>query len=322
MNIDALPRLSIVTPAYNECENLALLHERLTLTLAGTGMEWEWIVVDDHSSDDSLAKLARLAEADTRVHGIRLARNSGSHAALMCGLEHAHGDCVVALAGDLQDPPEVIPGLLKAWRDGAQVVWAVREKREGEAPGTIAFSRMYYWLMRHFADMRDMPTTGADFFLADKRVVQTLRDFRESNVNLFALLSWIGFRQVSIGYTKEARAHGVSGWTMRKKLKLLVDSITSFTYLPIRLMSYVGILTAILGLVYAAIVIVNAFVGNPAAGWSSLMVVVLVLGGAQMLMIGVLGEYVWRALDESRRRPRYPVEQTVGGEIAGGDQTR
>ncbi len=160
--------------------------------------------------------------------------------------------------------------------------------------------------------MKEMPATGADFWLMDRAVIDAFNDFRESNVNILALITWIGFRQEAIHYDKEARGHGRSGWTLKQKLKLLVDSVTSFSFLPIRIMAYVGFIFALFGFIYAGLVIVTALTGEPVQGWASLMVVVLVLGGFQMIMKGVLVEYLWRALDESRRRPRYVIEAEAG----------
>ncbi len=302
---------SVITPAYNESENLPLFYERLSNALKSSAVEWEWIVIDDHSSDETFATVAAISSRDSRVRVIRLARNSGSHMASICGLSHAKGHCAVIMAADLQDPPEVLPALLKKWLAGAQVVWAARARREGEKTSSIGLSRLYHMLMRHVVGLTDMPPTGADFFLLDSQVLDAFLEFKESNVSVLALISWMGFRQETITYDKQARLHGHSGWTLKKKLKLLVDSITSFTYLPIRLMSYVGFIVALAGFVYASHVIENYFAGDPAPGWSSLMIVVLVVGGIQMLMMGVLGEYLWRALDESRRRPRYLIEATT-----------
>lgn len=303
--------LSVVTPAYNEAENLPILADRLVATLEATGLDWEWVVVDDHSTDDTFGVLARLAARYPRIRAVRFARNFGSHAAIACGLDEAKGDAVVMLAADLQDPPEVIGQLLTEWRAGAHVVWAVRAHREGEERTTIWFSRLYYWLMRNVVGLKEIAETGADFFLLDRRVVEAAKGFQESHTSILGLLAWLGFRQVSVAYDKQARRHGRSGWTLEKRLKLVADSVTSFTYLPIRLMSYVGFLVALLGFLYAGIVVVNAIAGRPVQGWSSLMVVVLVIGGIQMLMMGVLGEYLWRALDEARRRPRYVIESTL-----------
>lgn len=302
-------RLSVVTPAYNEEGNLPVLYGRLCATLDPMGIDWEWIVIDDHSADRTFDVMSELSRQDGRVRALRFSRNFGSHAGVSCGLRHASGDCAVVLAADLQDPPEVIPKLLAEWAAGAQVVWAVREHREGEGVATVGMAGLFYWIMRNVIGVREMAATGADFFLVDRRVVDAYRAFDERNVNLFALLAWMGFRQKAIRYTKEARLHGSSGWTLKKKLKLAVDSVTAFSYLPVRLMSWTGVVTAIAGFAYAVFIVINAIAGNPAEGWSSLMVAVMVIGGFQMLMLGVLGEYVWRALDESRRRPRFTIEE-------------
>lgn len=303
---DERPLLSIVTPAYREAENLRAFYVRLVAALHG--VPWEWIVIDDHSPDATFTVLAELAAADARVRGLRLSRNHGSHAAILCGLQQARGQCAAVLASDLQDPPEVIPQLLEQWRAGAQVVWAVREGRPGETRATVASSRLYYRLMRCLAGMEQLPAQGADFLLLDRVVIEALRSFRETNVSLFALVTWMGFRQRAVPYIKEARARGISGWTMEKKLKLFVDSITSFTYWPVRVMSYTGFSCALLGFAYALFLIAHAFYGHPVQGWSSLMVVMLVVGGIQMIMMGVLGEYLWRALSEARGRPQFLVE--------------
>ena len=311
-DLTQVPLVSIVTPAYNEAQNLALLHEGICRTLDALGIDWEWVIVDDHSKDETFAVVRDLAAVDPRVRGVRFAHNFGSHAAMICGLHQAKGRCAVVMAADLQDPPDTLPALLAEWRKGAHVVWAVRQTREGERASTVGFARVYYWMMRRIVGIREMPATGADFALIDRQVVEALREFRESNVSILALITWMGYRQSKITYDKRPRLHGRSGWSLAKKIKLVVDSITSFTSLPIRAMSYVGFFVALAGFLYAGEVIVNAIGGRPAEGWSSLMVTVLVLGGFQMLMMGVLGEYLWRALDESRRRPRYLIETVVG----------
>lgn len=304
--------LSIITPAYNEVKNLPVLHERFVAVLGGLDVQWEWIVVDDHSRDETWAVLQKLAGRESRLKAVRLARNSGAHTALACGLQHAGGNCAVVMAADLQDPPETLPALLEKWRAGAKIVWAVREGRVGESAATKRFSVLYFWIMRRFVGISEMPATGADFFLLDRRVIDVLNVFKEANVSLMALLTWMGFKQDRISYVKQARQHGQSGWNMEKKLKMVVDSVTSFTYKPIRFMSYAGFLVALAGFFYALVVVVNALVGKPSPGWSSLMIVLLLVGGLQMLMMGVLGEYVWRALDEARNRPRFIVEDEVG----------
>jgi glycosyltransferase involved in cell wall biosynthesis len=298
--------LSVVTPAFNESANLPSMHARLCAVLDTAKVTWDWIVVDDHSTDDTFSVVQRLAFMDPRVRGCRLARNAGSHAAVACGLAVAGGDAVVVLVADGQDPPEILPELLNAWSAGAQVVWAART----DVPPSWT-SRTYYTLMRRTAGLSGVAPMGADCVLIDRAVVDALQRFGEQHVNLLALISWMGFRQVHVPCPRVPRAHGRSGWTFRKKLKLLVDSVTGFTYLPIRLMTYIGAGTAVAGLGYAVVVMTNALLGDPPAGWSSLMVAVLLIGGLQMIMLGVLGEYLWRTLEESRRRPRFLIEATT-----------
>jgi glycosyltransferase involved in cell wall biosynthesis len=293
-------RLSIITPAFNEAENLEAMYARLSSAAAGAGLEWTWIVVDDHSRDATFEMLRGLAARDPRVLGVRLARNSGSHTAIACGLHHAVGDAALVLAGDLQDPPETLAAMLAEWRAGAQVVWAVRRQRAGESVPALGFSRIYYFIMRHIVGMKEMPATGADFFLADRLVIDAFRRFPERHVSVLALVTWMGFRQAFVQYDKQQRHAGRSGWTLAKKAKLVVDSVTGFSDLPIRLCSYLGILLIVAGLVAALV--------SPAL----VLALVIGLAGVQLLALGIVGEYVWRALDETRRRPMYLIEAVAG----------
>ncbi len=294
--------LSVVTPAFNEAANLPVLHHRLTSALAG--LEWEWIVVDDHSSDETFPVISALHRDDPRVRGFRLARNSGSHTAIACGLDRVIGEATAVLAADLQDPPELLPELLAAWREGAQVVWAARD----DAPW---LSRVYYSALRRMAGLAGTPKEGADFFLMDNAVVVAFRRFREQRTSILALIAWMGFRQSQVRYRKQERIHGSSGWTLGKKVALFADSVTAFTSAPIRWMTFVGLFTTLLGVLYAGFVIVRSMGDRPIEGGAPLMIAVLMIGGIQMVMMGVLGEYVWRALDEARARPRYLVEEST-----------
>ena len=311
MTHDAKKTLSIITPAYNEERNLPLLHEQIMACLDSSRVHWEWIVVDDHSRDRTFAIVSELASKDNRVSGVRLSRNSGSHTAILSGLERASGDCVVVMAADLQDPPDVVNQMISYWEQGNQVVWAVRERREGIGVFSRLTSRMYYWLMRNIVGIKTMAPTGADFFLLDRVVVEALKQIRESNLSVFAMISWVGFRHANLSYAKQARQHGVSGWSFRKKMKLVVDSFISFSHKPILWMSAFGFVVALLGFAYAFLVVINRMYGVAVEGWSSLMVVVLILCGSQMFMLGIIGEYLWRTLEEARRRPRYFVEDEV-----------
>jgi glycosyltransferase involved in cell wall biosynthesis len=310
------PVISLVTPAYNEEENLASLHARLVGVMASTGLSWEWIVVDDHSADSTFAVLSRLAAGDAHVRGVRLARNFGSHPAILCGLAAARGEAAIVLAADGQDPPEEIPRLIAAWRAGNAIVWA--EKRTG-TPGPWRAGRLswaFHGLLRRVSGLHNLAPAGSDFFLVTRPVLDIVNTLAERNTNVMALLAWIGFDQARIAYDKTSRARGASGWTTAKKITLLLDSVLGFSVRPIQAISVLGFVIALLGFIYAAAVIANAVFGRPVEGWSSLMVVVLVLGGGQMIMLGVLGEYLWRALDESRRRPRYIIERRTEARTA------
>jgi hypothetical protein len=247
------------------------MHQRLSAVFQPTGIDMEWIVVDASSRDETFAVAQTIAGMDRRVRAFRFSRNFGSPTATICGLDHACGDCAVAMAADLQDPPETIPELFAEWLAGNHVVWAVRARRDGESRSTLAFSRFYYWIMRHVAGLKEMPAMGADFVLLDRRVIDAICRFPEQNTSLFGLITWMGFRQTAISYEKQARVHGRSGWTLRKKIKLVVDSLTSFTYQPVRWMSLMGLVVSILGAIYAMVVVVNALLGAPVQGWTSLM---------------------------------------------------
>jgi polyisoprenyl-phosphate glycosyltransferase len=309
------PKLTVVTPAYNEVKNLPLLHERLVAVLGQLDISWEWIIVDDHSTDNTFSAIKILMMQDSRIHGLRFAKNSGSHTAISCGLQYAAGRCAVVIAADLQDPPETINALLEEWQKGVQIVWAARGQRIGEKKSTIGFSRLYFFLMRHLVGIKEMPATGSDVFLLDRLVIEAINLFDEKNINIAALLTWMGFKQTTVTYDKQARLHGSSGWSLRKKIKIVIDSIVSFSYLPIRFMTIIGFVVSMLGFIYAIIVAIRAVSGIPLVGWASLMVAVLVMGGLQMIMMGILGEYLWRSLDESRNRPRYLIEDFTDEEL-------
>lgn len=303
------PMLTVVTPAYCEAKSLPRLYERLRLALEGE--DWQWIVVDDHSQDDTFKTMRDLAAKDGRVRALRLSRNSGSHIALICGIQHAEGDCVVCLSADGQDPPELIPDMLARWRQGSQVVFAARAAREHDPVATRLTARLYYAIMRRVIGMTEMPERGFDFFLLDRAVVEALGRVRERNINLLAVITWMGFRTSVLEYDRQAREEGSSKWTLAKKLKLAIDSMVSFSYLPIRMMGLIGLVTAAAGLIYVGVIIANAFLSRPAEGWSEMMAAILVLGGLQMIMLSVLGEYLWRTLDEARGRPRFLIEEAT-----------
>ena len=301
--------ISIVTPAFNEAANLPALYERLVAAMRDVGGDWEWIVVDDHSRDETFAVIEALALRDARVRGFRLSRNSGSHVAITCGLHQVDSDAAVMMAADLQDPPETLAAMVARWRQGAQVVWATRRARPGD-PSHRGFAAVYYWMMRRLVGMTEMPARGADFFLVDRVVVDAFRRFSERNVSVLALITWLGFRQEYVEYDKQQRVSGQSGWTLARKIKLVVDSITSFSGFPIRLCTYIGLMF----LVGSLVLLLFAVALLPELGGGLLLVLSLIVGlaGFQLVALGIVGEYVWRALEETRRRPPYLIEAMAG----------
>jgi dolichol-phosphate mannosyltransferase len=305
--------LSVVVPLLNEAENLEAVHARLAEVAATLSCDVEMVFVDDGSSDGSFAKLNELRARDGRVCPIRLARNFGSHGACLAGFARARGDWAVIVAADLQDPPELIQQLVAQAEAGHDVVWARRERRDDPA-STLFFAGLYNRMMRRIA-LPNWPERGFDFVLVSRRVLDELLSRRESNTSLFGQILWLGFPQTSVAYERVARRAGRSKWTLGKKLKLAIDSFVGFSYVPIRVISLVGLFLAIAGAIYAGFIAVRRlYSGIPVEGWASLMVVVLVLGGVQLLMLGVLGEYLWRTLDQTRGRPPFVVAEAIGFE--------
>jgi dolichol-phosphate mannosyltransferase len=305
-------RLSVITFFLNEARNLPLLKERLLAVLGPLDLEIEFILVDDHSTDAS-SEIAQawVAEQPLTTY-IRLSRNCGSHAAIAAGLKSCTGDCAVIMAADLQDPPEAIPQLLEHWQEGNDVVWACRAARLGESLITLAFSKIYYKVMQWIA-MPETPAQGADFVLIDRKVIDACNAIPEKHTSIMAMILWMGFRQTSFEYVKQARQSGSSKWTFSKKVKLFVDSVISFSYVPIRFMSLLGLIMAASGFIYALVVVVGRLTGwiNAGTGFAALMTVLLVGQGSILTMLGILGEYLWRTFDESRGRPRYIIEKFV-----------
>jgi len=300
--------ISIVTPAFNEGQNLNVVHARIVETMTKLAVKWEWIVVDDHSRDETFAVIQRLSAGDARVRGVRLARNSGSHVAIACGMHLATGDAVILLAADLQDPPETIGAMLERWSRGAQVVWGVRRSRPGDR-SHAGFAAIYYWIVRRVVGLREMPARGVDFFLADRRVVDAFRAFPERTTSLFNHLTWMGFRQEYVEYDKQPRATGVSGWTLARKIRLVIDSVTAFSNAPLQWCAYFGAVMLVLALVLTIVGITLL----PELGGGLLIVLAVVVGlsGVQMLALATVGEYVWSALAEARRRPQYVIEAST-----------
>jgi len=307
-----MARLTIVIPAYNEAPNLLPLYERLSAVASGLrGKEFEFLVVDDGSTDGTPGVLAEIHARDPRVKALRLSRNFGSHAACLAGLMDATGDIIAFLSADLQDPPELLPQMLIRIADGFDVVMAVRSQRKDKWL-TVRLANTYNRLMRRYA-IPTWPAHGADFFMITRAVGETVIRWRQKNTSIFAQLLWVGFRQTSILYERQRRQYGRSKWTFGRKLKLLIDSFVSFSFFPLRVISYAGMAFSGLGLGYASFIIVKkALYGVPVQGWASLMVVLLVVSGFQLLMLGVIGEYLWRVADEVRGAPAFVIQSRLG----------
>jgi len=309
--------LSIIVPVFNEEAVLPALVERLrSFTQRLTPLVTEVILVDDHSTDRSPELLKEICRSDTRFRFARLAKNSGSHVAILAGLAQARGDCGVFLAADLQDPPELILQMLDLWRAGHHVVWAVREERRGVSKIDVFLANTFYRLLNLLGEV-NLPPRGSDFALLDRKAVDALLQSAGSDPSLGGEIARLGFSTSQISYAKEQRAAGTSKWTLKRKLKAFADAFVSFSYAPLRTMSYLGMTCSFLGFLYALVlVILRLTTKTPVQGWSSLIVVVLVLGGVQMMMLGVLGEYLWRTLEAARQRPSYFLEETSESDMA------
>jgi dolichol-phosphate mannosyltransferase len=309
--------ISIVVPMYNEEKTIGTFYEALTNTLATCETDSEIIFVDDGSTDATFRIIDNLALQDRRIKAVRLSKNFGSHAALLAGLRSATGHAAVMISADLQDPPEMIPALIQQWREGFHIAWAVREGRD-EPFFKKVFANTFYRLFTSIA-LKDYPATGMDFGLFDRRVLDHLKNFTENNFDIVLVIMSLGFRQCQIPYFRRARHAGHSKWSLTKKIKTAVDLIVSYSYFPIRCISYLGIVISLVSFVYTLFLIISnmTFQHRP-MGWPSIMVAILFLGGVQLIMLGILGEYVWRCNDQVKRRPQYIIMETIGFDATSG----
>ena len=304
---------SFVVPVFHNARSLPdLLAEFQAVAERNPADDFEFIFVDDGSQDDSFAVLKSLAADEPRMKVAKLSRNFGSNPAVLAGLSLAQGDAVGALAADLQDPPALLHDMITSWREGHKVVIAARRGRGDPFP-TSLLSDTFYALFRRFA-IKSMPKRGFDFFLIDRQVCALINGIQENNAYLMGLILWLGFEPKILHYDRVAREkrYGQSMWTMSRKIKYFIDSFVAFSHFPIRLSSALGLLFSLVGLLYAAWVIYSRLaLGGDVEGWASLIVVVLIAAGLQMLILGIIGEYMWRNLDETRRRPRFIIEETI-----------
>jgi dolichol-phosphate mannosyltransferase len=306
-----MPKLSYIIPCYFNELNIPVTSAELIKNenLFDDDISFEYVLIDDGSKDGTLNELKkfRISYPD-KVKIIKLSGNFGSYNAILAGMKYATGDCNVILAADLQDPPELIPKMLTYWRNGIKLVIANRQAREESLIQRI-LSNIYHYLIKKLA-IRNIPSGGYDMVLFDKILREEVVKINEKNTNQIYLLSWLQYDYMSIPYKRKKRELGVSRWTSRKKIKLFIDSFVSFSFFPIRFISFCGLLFGLLSFLWGGWVLIAKITGLiPVQGWATLMAVLLFVSAFQMIAIGILGEYLWRTLDEVRGRPQYVVEE-------------
>lgn len=301
--------LSIVIPAYNEALNIPLIVSKSVQNIESCTAikQYEIIVCDDHSSDHTYEAVKNINNPSVKC--IRLSKRSGSHSAIRAGLANSKGDVVLCISADGQDDPAVLPKMIEKVQQGFQIVWGVRTNRD-EPFLNKQFALIFYKLLSYFvANENNIDLANADFYLLDRRVVNALNSCQERNTSLFGLIAWIGFKQAEVKYERKERTIGKSKWNFNSKMKLAFDWIMAFSGIPLKIISLLGVLIASLGFIYALVIILLSLFNYTTPGWAETAILILLLGGIQMIMIGVVGEYLWRTLDETRKRPLYFIEQ-------------
>lgn len=302
-------KISIVIPVYYNEKNLEPLYEDIKKKIIDViDYEYEIVMVNDGSKDESWQVMQKLAENDPNIRIISLSRNFGSHAAILCGISHCTGDCAIVKAADLQEPTELVLEMVESWKKGNNVVLAVREGRE-ESKSQTFFANFYYDLVRKTA-LPNMPKGGFDVYLIDRKVITVLENLDEKNSALTGQLLWSGFKTDIVYYTRLAREIGESKWTLKKKIRLVMDTLFSFSSLPITAVLAVGVGSMIIAIIWAIVVLISKLSGAiTVSGWTSLFIFNLFSFGVIMMTLGVLGEYLWRTFDASRNRPPYIIEE-------------
>lgn len=303
-----MSKLSIVVPVYYNEDTLEMLYEDMREKILNRLGEYEIVFVDDGSGDRSWEIMCSLRDRDEHIKCVKLSRNFGEHAAILAGLSACSGDCAVTKQADLQEDSALILEMYDSWKRGNKVVLAVRKERK-ENPVKVFFANLYYAIIRSMVN-KNMPAGGCDCYLIDRKVIEVLERLDEKNSSLTLQVMWVGFQTDMIYFVRRDREKGKSRWTLSKKVKLVMDSVMSFSYFPLRFMSGLGVLFDIIAVILLISVLIEKFtVGTPIAGWASLMCVILGSSGILMLMAGILGEYIWRTLDAARTRPPYIVDE-------------
>ncbi len=316
MNTEQRQLVSIVAPVFNEEIVLPEFHRAVSEVLTGLPFDFEIAYVNDGSTDKTLATIKKLGQADKRITLIDLSRNFGKEIALTAGLQKAAGDAVIVIDADLQDPPELIPELIREWQNGFDVVYAKRTHRRGESLFKRATAHFFYRIIQRINKITIPEDTG-DFRILSRRAVNALNTFSEQHRYMKGLFSWIGYRQKAIHYQRDSRYAGKTKWNYWKLWNLAIDGITSFTIAPLKISTYVGLVTAISAFAYGIYMIIDTLLhGNPVPGYPSLIVIILMLGGVQLVAIGILGEYLGRIFNETKRRPLYFINEYQPGSHA------
>jgi dolichol-phosphate mannosyltransferase len=305
------PELSVVLPVFNEIDTLDELRARLGTVLGSCGRSYEIVFVDDGSRDGSFERMAGFAREDRRIRVVRLSRNFGHQMALTAGVDAARGRLVAVMDADLQDPPELLAEMLKKVDEGFEVVYAVRAAREGEGAFKKLTAHVFYRLMRRWTNV-DIPLDAGDFRLLGPRALAAFRSLRERHRFIRGMTAWVGFRQTGVSYVRPPRAHGETKYPLRKMVKFALDALTSFSHVPLQLATWLGFGVSAFSFFYILVVLALKVLHINVAGWTTLMVFVLLIGGVQLMMIGVLGEYLGRIYEEVKGRPLYLVDEIAG----------
>ena len=306
------PAISVIVPIFNEEAVISEFYRRMTAVFESIAEQWEMVCVNDGSRDASLSMLLALREQDARIKIVDFSRNFGQQLAITAGMDYAQGDAVVIIDADLQDPPELIEDMIAKWREGYEVVYAVRADRRGESRFKMWTASAFYRLLHRITDV-EIPVNTGEFRLMDRQVVLAMRRLREQHRFMRGLSSWVGFRQIGIEYQRAERFAGDTKYSLSKMLRLTLDAITSFSYIPLRLSTYFGFFLALLSLLGIIVTMVLRLSGNNAfIGQASTLVAVLFLGGIQLIFLGIIGEYLARIYDDVKARPLYIVSRAHG----------
>ena len=311
-------RYSIVAPCYNEEQSLPELYRRIKEVMDHTGESWELVLINDGSADRTAKLMRELHAADNRIHYIDFARNFGHQIAATAGMDYAQGEAVVLIDADLQDPPELILEMIKKWQEGYQVVYAVRSERKGESWFKLFTAKAFYRLIYRITDV-EIPLDTGDFRLMDRKVVEAMKQMKEKHRFIRGMTSWVGFKQTGVHYVREERFAGKTKYPFRKMFKFAMNAITGFSYLPLQLATYLGFIIAGLSAIGVVAVVITRLSGSQAFfGQATTLIMVLFLGGVQLISLGIIGEYLGRIYDEVKGRPMYIVNEVVGfGEVDG-----